>query len=281
MKEYRLIRIVAYVILITYLLISIFPLLWMISTSFKPLGQVYELPPRWIPRTPNIQNYLDLFYKTKGGSDFGIYIMNTIIVSIITTLICIIFGSSAAYSLSRYAAVKGAGSIMLLIILSRMIAPTALLIPFVVMAKKLGILDTKTLLIICNLYMQLPLFIWMAKGYMDGIPKEIDEAATIDGCNRFQAFYKIILKLASPGLISFSLISFLFTWNDFLFALSLTMTTRSKTLTVGMQDFFSDTTVEWTKVSAAGVISLIPALIFVLFFQKYLVKGLIEGSMKG
>jgi multiple sugar transport system permease protein len=129
--------------------------------------------------------------------------------------------------------------------------------------------------------MQLPLYIWMMKGYMDGIPIQLDDAAKIDGCNRFQAFSRVILRSSLPGIVSFSILVFLFTWNDFIFALSLTISDSAKTLTVGMTDFFSDTTIEWTFVSAAGFISILPALVFVLFLQRYLIKGLVEGAIKG
>jgi len=268
----------SYIILISYSLLALLPIMWMFSTAFKTNEKVYDLPPRWIPDEPTLSNFRQILSSAK-GTNFGYYILNSIIIASLTTLICVIVGSMAAYSFSRYE-VPGSGLLMLLILGSRMIAPTALIIPFLVIARNFGIMDTRIVLIAANLYMQLPLYIWMMKGYMDGIPKQIDDSAKIDGCNKFQVFYLMILRLSWPGIVSFAILVFLFTWNDFIFALTLTLE-NSKTLTVGMFDFFSDTTIFWSNVSAAGVLSIIPALIFVLFFQKYLVKGLVEGAIKG
>jgi multiple sugar transport system permease protein len=262
-----------------YVLISIFPILWMVSTSLKPLHEAFEIPPRWIPKTPTIENYYDIF-DTSQGSNLGKYTTNSLIVASSVTLLCVAFGTLAAYSFSRYR-VWGSNVILLLFLASRMIAPTALIIPFMLIARALDIMDTKFVLVAADLYMQLPLYVWLMKSYIDGIPRELDQAAKIDGCNNFQVFYQIILKISLPGIVSFGILVFLFTWNDFIFPLTLTITENSKTLTVGMIDFFQDTQVEWTQLSAAGTIAIIPVVIFLSFFQRYLVRGIVQGAVKG
>jgi multiple sugar transport system permease protein len=272
-------QIIPYIIIGAYVIISLFPIAWMISTSLKPPGEAFEIPPRWIPESPTIQNYHDIF-DTSQGSNLGKYTLNSILVASTVTILCIAFGTLAAYSFSRYR-VWGSNLILLMFLASRMIAPTALIIPFMLIARSLEIMDTKFVLVAADLYLQLPLYVWLMKSYIDGIPKEIDQAAKIDGCNNFQVFYQIILKISLPGIVSFGILVFLFTWNDFIFPLTLTITENSKTLPVGMIDFFQDTQVEWTQLSAAGTIAIVPVVIFLSFFQRYLVRGIIQGAIKG
>ena len=166
------------------------------------------------------------------------------------------------------------------VIFSRMVPPVSFIIPFVIIFGNLGLKDTQLSLIITNTFFCLPFAIWVMKPFFDGVPSELEDAARIDGCDKIQLFFRVLLPIVKPGITAAAILSFLFSWKEFLFALVLTAT-KAKTLPIGLTDFFIDEYIEWNRLAAASTISIIPAIIFVVLFQRYLIRGMLAGSVKG
>jgi len=269
-------RLICYVILFSYLIVSIFPIYWMTITSFKSRVETYRTPPTYIPTNPTFENY-QIIFTTR---PFARYMYNSIVIALVATLICILVGSIAAYGFNRFR-FRGNRFWLFIILASRILPPIALITPFFIMAGKLGLVDTLRAQIMVEVYQWLPFTIWIMESFFDAIPRELDESAQIDGCTRSQSFRKVILPLSVPAMSSTAIIAFVGSWNEFLYNLILAPTPAAKNLSVGASDFIADMFISWNQMGAGGLITCIPALIFVLFFQKYIVQGLVAGSVKG
>lgn len=267
-------RTLIYVLLVIWLLIALFPPFWMLMTSFKTKDHVYDMPPQWFT-LPKIQIYKDAFTFTP----LTLYIKNSLTIALTVTAICVFLGAPAAWGLSQFR-LPGGRLWFLLVIGSRMIPPVALLTPFFSLFVKFGIIDKDLSLVIPYTFFNLPLAIWIMKNYFDGMPRELFEAGRVDGCNQLQLFLRIGVPVNIPGVVLAAILAFLFSWNEFMFALVLTQQ-KAVTLPVGITNFFADGFVLWNTLSAATVVSLIPAIIFVGIFQRYIIKGVTEGALKG
>ena len=260
--------------LMVYVAVIAFPILWTVLTSFKDNAAVFQLPPVWLP-TPDWGSYIDVLQN----SAFVGNIINSLIVSTSVTLVCILLGIPAAYGFSRLPH-RGSNVIFNLIIGSRLVPPVAFIIPFLIIFGQMQLLDTRVGLVIANVFFSLPFAIWVLRGFFDSIPRELLEAAKVDGCDNPRTFLRIALPLARPGIVAAAILSFLFSWNEFMFALTLTRT-DAKTLPVGLTDFFQDDIIVWNELAAATVIAVIPAVLFVFLFQRHLIRGMLSGSVKG
>ena len=267
---------VSTVILLLWVVIALLPIVFIFVTSIKTDEEVYLPYITWIPQKPTIKPYI---YALFGESPFSQYIMNSIIVAGTTTAIVIILASISSYAFSRFK-FKGGQAGMFAVLASRLLPPVSLLIPWFIVASSLQLIDTLQALILTNIYMNLPFAIWLLKGFYDAIPRDFDDAALVDGCSTFQAFRKIILPLIGPGIGAVAVLTFLFSWNELLFAITLSMTPASRVVSAGVYDFVTDAFIEWPKLCAAAMLAVIPAMIFVIFFQKYLVRGLVAGALK-
>jgi len=259
-----------------YLSINLLPILWLLSTSIKPDALANAYPPTLIPWPITFEAYSDALEKFS----FAANLRNSLIIALGSTAISGGLGVLAAYSFSRFR-FPGDRLLMILALVARMVAPIALVVPFLILARYLSLFNSKLVLIIANTYLNLPFVIWLMKGFLDGISTDLDDAALIDGCNHLQAMYKVILPLALPGLAATLILVFLFSWNEFLFAWALTSNLDAEPLTVGLKDVVGEQTVLWSLLSAAGVFTMLPAIIFALLFQRYIVSGLATGAVKG
>lgn len=269
-------KILPRLVLVLYFVVNLFPLYWIFITSLKTDAEIYQPQPTLVPRAPTFENYVTIFTTRP----YLKYTVNTILISVGATLACALFGVLAAYGFSRFK-FSGNRTLRYLFLSSRVFPPISLIIPIFMMMGWLGLYDTIAAQIIVNTYMWLPFFIWINIGFFDSIPAEIDQAAQIDGCTRFQAFFRIALPLAVPGIAASSIIAFLGTWNEFLYNLILGPTPAAKNLSVGASDFIADMFVSWNQMAAGAIISCLPAFIFVIFFQRYIITGLTAGSVKG
>lgn len=260
--------------IIIFIILNLFPIFWMISSSFKTSSEITTLPPKFFVK-PKIINYIAIFKERP----FFHYTINSVTIAGSVALLCILLGVPAAYALSKFE-FPGRKIFLISIISSRLFPPISLLVPFTILFTKLQLVDTRLGLIVASLFLNLPFVVWLLIGFFDSIPHELEEAARIDGCDRIDVFFKIIIPLVKTGMASGAILSFIMTWNEFMFALAFTRM-NAKTLPIGLYDFFADDFVVWNKVMAASTYSVIPAIIFILFFQNYLVKGLISGSVKG
>lgn len=272
-KRGRLIeQIVAFSVIISASLLVILPLIWIFLTSIKTRQQAYQIPPVWF-FTPSTENYLALFVKYP----FPRYFLNSTIVSFSVTILVLVLGSLAAYSISRFN--TGGNFLKLLVLNSYTMPPIAILIPFFLIIQKLNLFDTYPSLILASLSFLLPFAIWMLIGYFDSVPKDMEEAAQIDGASPLQSLFYITLPIAAPGIVSTGILTFLFTWNEFLFALILTGN-KTRTLPVAIANFKTQYGIEMGELSAATMLMIIPVILLAFSIRGYLVKGLSLGAVK-
>lgn len=257
------------------LVVMILPIVWLFSTSIKTNTEMYSLPLQIIPNNPTIQNYIKIWEEVP----FLKYVRNSTIMAIYSTLVTLTVASFAAYYLSRIIR-KSNNWFLNLILIAQMFPAMLLIIPIFIYVRNLGLLGTYTGLMLTYLTFLIPFSTWALTNFFRNIPIELDEAALIDGCNRFGTLFRIVLPVASPGLVSVGIYCFLTAWNEFLFSMVF-MSAQSKwTIPVGLNALTSQFAAEWGMVTAGGVICLIPATIIVIFLQKFLIAGLTAGAVK-
>ena len=255
-------------------LLSIAPIIYIVITSFKEPELTFAIPPVW-NFTPTLKNYQEVLSST----DFGKYFMNSIVVALATTGIALTLGTMAAYGFSRFR-FRGHFWLKMSSLIPQMLPPIAIIVPLYVLFSKLDWIDTRQALVISYLTFTIPLSIWMMIGFFDEVPIELEEAAMIDGCSRLGALLRVSLPLVIPGMAATAILAFLYCWNEFLYAVILTGR-DARTLPVTITSFMTNKSVLWGRIAASGSLVLIPVLIFALLAQRYLIRGLAKGAVKG
>lgn len=265
-----------YLALVLTVALTVFPLVWLFLTSIRSSADIFSVPVHIIPETATLTQYVAVFaqYDTMG------YVWNTVIVSVATVVLVHLLAIPCAYALSRFR-MPGAMLIFGLLLIMRMIPVIALAIPLFAVFAAMGLLDTVWALILSHTAAKLPVAIWLLLGFIQDVPKEIEEAAQSDGAGTVRTLVQIVAPLIAPGIGASAVITFLFTWNDLLLALTLTSSKAAQTLPVGLTNFVSQFGIDWGAMSAAGVLMVIPTLVFVWFAQGLLVKGLTTGAVRG
>ncbi|PBB17984.1 carbohydrate ABC transporter permease [Mesorhizobium sp. WSM4313] len=265
-----------YLALVVTVALTVFPLVWLFLTSIRSSADIFSVPVHIIPETATLTQYVSVFaqYDTMG------YVWNTVIVSVATVILVHLLAIPCAYALSRFR-MPGAMLIFGLLLIMRMIPVIALAIPLFAVFAAMGLLDTVWALILSHTAAKLPVAIWLLLGFIQDVPKEIEEAAQSDGAGTVRTLVQIVAPLIAPGIGASAVITFLFTWNDLLLALTLTSSKAAQTLPVGLTNFVSQFGIDWGAMSAAGVLMVIPTLVFVWFAQGLLVKGLTTGAVRG
>ncbi len=269
----RLADMLAHIGVAIVIIVALLPVVWLLMTSFKKPVDVYAMPPK-IAFTPTVENYVTLFVER----NFLHYLNNSIVVSFFATFICVFLGALVSYVLSRYR-IKKKENIAFWFLSLRMLPPIAVILPYYLLFRNLGLLDSRIALVLVDITITLPFSVWMMKGFFEEVPIEYEEAAMVDGCTRFQAFLRIILPLVRPGLAATAVFSLIFTWNEFLFAL-IVSGEGAKTLPVGVTGFVTFEGIKWGLLAAGGVFIIAPILIASLFIQKNLIRGLTFGGIK-
>lgn len=257
-------------------LLSVMPVIWLVLTSFRPLVDIFRFDPQWIPRTLNLNNYQTVFRSI----DLGKYLSNTMIVSLAVTVVCLMIGSLAGYALARYR-FKILGAVQGVFLVGRMLPIITALVPLFLIIAAVNLLDTFLALILVHAAFKLPVTIWLMQAYVSTIPKDLEEAARLDGCSTLQLLLRVTGPLVLPGIAAAGIIAFLFTWNDLVIALVLASSKRTQPMSVGLTNFFLEHGIDWGPMSAAAVVMVVPALLFAFFAQRYLIQGLTAGSVKG
>jgi multiple sugar transport system permease protein len=247
-----------------------FPLLFMVRTSLVSENEYFKLPPSL---GFNLEHYKYVLFQ----SDFPKYIFNSFLVSSIVVLIILVVGGMAGYSLARYK-FKRKKDFLFFVLTTRMGPPVAFALPFYVLFIKLNLIDTYTGLIMIYILFNLAFGVWMSYSFFKEIPVELEEAARIDGASKFQTITKIILPLATPGLLATGILIFILTWNEYFYAFIMTRF-DVKTFPVHIPSFFGAYQINWGQMFAASTIATLPVLIFGLLIRKYLVKGLTFGAV--
>jgi multiple sugar transport system permease protein len=251
------------------------PFLWQVITSLKPTPELTRLPPL-LPRYPTSIHYVSVFT----GHPFGRIIMNSVVVSLISTIFSVGLGSLAAFGLAKLR-VKGSVLILALVLATSMFPPIATVSPLYLIIRFLGLRDTWWALIITYTALTLPISIWILTNFFREVPGELFLAARVDGCTPFQIFRKIFFPLAAPGVFSTAILVFICSWNEFLFALTFTSTTASRTIPVGIALFPGLHEIPWGDMAAASVVVTLPLVVLVLAFQRRIIEGLTSGAIKG
>jgi multiple sugar transport system permease protein len=270
---------IAYTILCLFLVLSQIPTYFLFVTAFKEKEEIYQSDITWFPRQIIFSNFTRVF-NWEGRTDFVYYFRNSTGIALLSTAIVIVLGSMAGYAFSKFR-FFGNTTLLFLILFSRVIPPISLLVPFYKMASDLRLADSWTAIIWTNVYVSLPLMIWLLRGFFDTVPSELAESARIDGCTNYGAFLWVVLPVAAPGVGAAAILTYLFSWNEFIFAQVLSNTNAARTIPVGLFDFVGDYYVDYGAMTAAAIVASVPAIMFILFFQKYIVSGLLAGSMKG
>lgn len=264
------------VILLICLLISL-PIISMVGTSFKTSVDArasYSIFPqrgKWY-----FQNFGYVLNKT----NFGHTIINSAIVSITAAIFSVILASMAGYALSRWST-KVTGAFITLLLALQMMPMILILVPTFIIYKSVHLTNSLWGLIINYTSSNLAFSIWMLKGFFDTTPKELDEAAMVDGCTRFEAFYKVLMPIAAPGISTVAIFTFVRCWNEYMVAKTLIVADKYKTINQGLQLFVAEYSIDWALMSAAAAIATVPTIVFLVFAQKYLVQGMTAGAVKG
>ena len=256
------------------------PGLWVVLNSFRPTVEIMAKPPVWIP-TLTLEHYRSMFGGAgEGGVPVLSYLRNSTIVSVTSTLIAILIGMAGGYAFARYH-FRGKSGWFVGLMLFRAIPGVALSLPLFIVFARVGIIDTHFGLILVYVALNVPFTIWLTDGFFRQIPKELHEAAEIDGCTRWQAFWKVEFPVARAGVAAAAIFAFLTSWNEFALASQLTRSSGTKTIPVGLLDFTSEFTINWGGMCAMAVLMIVPALILTFLVQKHLIAGLTFGGVKG
>ncbi len=268
----RRIRIIASVVVG---LLFLFPIAWMVLTSFKHQVDIFTDPPTFFFK-PTLDTYVEYIRRT----DFVHRLLNTVIIAAGSGLLSIVVGSLSGYALARIR-LRGAKAIGLIALLSRGVPPISMAVPMFLVARKFGLTDKHITLILAYSTFLIPYVMWLMRSFFVSLPPELEESAMIDGCSRFGAFFKIIVPISMPGLLSTMIFSMILAWEELLFAIILT-NRNATTLPVTIAGISADTIngANWGALTAVGTIAVVPVVIFALLVQKWLIQGLVEGATK-
>jgi multiple sugar transport system permease protein len=251
------------------------PVLWMIVTALKPETDLFSTPPRLWPTAPT----LDAFRRVFTDYPFADYFRNSLIVVVASTGISLVFSSLSAYGVSRFK-FRGRGSFLTFLLISQMFPSVMLVIPYFKIIQVAGLYNTYAALIVTYVSFTMPFCSWMMYGYFKSIPRELDEAATIDGASPLRTFLSVVLPLSLPGIVATAIYAFITGWNEYLFALILTSSEDMKTVPVGIGQLIGQYKIQWNDLMAASIYAVVPLMVLFVFLQRYLISSLTAGAVK-
>jgi len=257
--------------LVLFFVAFMFPFAWMIISSFKTQAEILTMPPKWI-FTPTFKNFVEVFE----GQEFLMYMLNSFLIAVGATLAALVLGLPAAYAIAR----RRMPSLGFTILVARIVPGITFLIPWFMLFSRLKMVDTLPALILTHMLVTMPFVVWVMIPFFEGIPGDLIDAARVDGCTEQYAFMRVVLPISGPGIITGSIMAFVFSWNNFMFSMILTGV-HTKTLPVAIFNFLSYSEVNWGGLMAAAVIITLPVLVLALVTQKYIVRGLTAGAVKG
>jgi multiple sugar transport system permease protein len=278
MKTHGMTKLFRYALASVAVIAALAPVYWMMTISLKTEIDQFSVPPKWILFEPTLAHYRDAF----AARSFGQYLLTSIIVSVLSTLCAVLLGTLAAYALAQFRLPRRLDRHFALWILStRMFPPIVTVVPLFLLMRDVRLLDTRLSLVIVYTAFNLPFVVWMMRGFFKEVPRELEEAARVDGDSRMGALRRVVLPLVAPGLAATAVFCLIISWNEFLFALVLTQTDAAMTLPVGIAGRVTQYEIKWGVMSAAATVAMMPILVFALAVQRYLVRGLSLGAVKG
>jgi len=254
---------------------ALLPFIWMLSTSLKTEAEAFRVPPTWIPIKSTLDAYVSMWTK----KNFGIYFLNSTVISLATAVLSTFFGALAGYGFSRFV-FKGRKFLIGFFLATQMLPGVLLVGPYFKILSKFGLYDTRTGLVIAFLTICLPFSTWMMKGFIDRVPDALDQAALVDGCSRLGVFFRVILPISAPGMVATIIFAFLLAWGDLLWVICLTSTESMVTVTLGIARTVGEFQIIWPMLMAGALMGGMPAIILYLLLQRLLVQGLTAGAVK-
>jgi ABC-type glycerol-3-phosphate transport system permease component len=264
------------VFLALVVILAVGPVLWMFLTAFKPENEIYTAPPAWIPHDPTLSSFRYIAER----APFALYLRNSVLVALGTTTLGLVLGGLAGYAFSRFE-FAGKRPILFGILATQMFPSVLVIVPLFQLIRRLQLLDTPYALVLSNVTFALPLGIWLLKGSFDQVPRELDEAATVDGCTPLGALFRVVVPVSLPGIVATAIFLFIASWDEFVFALTFTSTDSARTLPVGLSLLTSSYEVQWGHLAAMSVMVTVPVLILFMVIQRGLVGGALSGAVKG
>jgi multiple sugar transport system permease protein len=265
-----------YVFLVIFVLVSVFPLLWVFKMSIITKAELYATPPTILPQNLSAAEWTQVL----GDSTFQRALINSSVIAGVTTVICLFFGSIAAYAIARLR-FRFKSTVMTLILAISFFPAVAIIAPLFLQYTQLGLINTYASVIITDTVFALPLTIWLLVAFFRELPRDLEDAAKVDGATTIQAFRKVIVPLAAPGVFTTAILTFIYAWNEFLFANTFLFDESTQPVTVVIPNFATIYTVDYGAQAAAAVIVTVPLVILVLIFQRRIVSGLTAGAVKG
>jgi multiple sugar transport system permease protein len=268
--------VLAWAVIGALLVVVLTPFYWMVNTSLKTSAQVQSLQPYYYPRPLTLQNYVELLTATR----FPVWIRNSATVALGATLVTVVVSCLAGYSLTRIR-YPGRRLLATTVLIVYLVPPTLLFIPLYTILNGLGLANTLWALLVAYPTFTVPFCTWLLMGFFRSIPPDLEDAAMVDGANRIQAFRRVILPLAAPGVLAAGLFAFTLAWNEFLYALVFVHDTELKTVPVGLNDLMFGDIFLWGQLMAASVLTTVPVVVLYTYLQRYMVEGLTAGAVKG
>lgn len=258
-------------------IIFLFPIYWIIVNSLKSNGEIFRMPPTFYPHDLCLDSYLDQIV-----GDYSIFrgLRNSVVISVFGCLISMILAVPAAYGLARYR-IKGQKIFILSFLITQMLPVTLLLTPLFLIFQKMGLYNTYAAPVLANATTAVPFVVLILRTYFLGLPSELEDAARIDGCSSFKTFFRIMLPIAQSGIVTSAVFSFLFSWNDLIYALTFISSQPNRPLTAGIYNFIGKYGIQWNNIMAFSTLIVIPVVLIFIFLQKYIVAGLTSGAVKG
>ncbi|MDI6772601.1 MAG: carbohydrate ABC transporter permease [bacterium] len=263
-------------LLVLWLAVTLLPYVWMFLTSIKTEREIYTFPVKYWPSAPTLAGYVQLLRTTP----FVRYMVNSFYVAGGTVLVAMTAATAAAYCLSRLR-FRGKRSVLFLFLTTQLFPAILLVIPLFIIMRGLGLLNTHLSLILAHATFAVPFSTWLMTGFLNALPRELDDAAMIDGCSRMQVFWYVLLPLAAPGLAAVGTYIFLYSWNEFVYALTFTADVSARTLPPGLSTFIGEFIIRWDLLMAGGVITAVPVTVLFMLVQRQLIAGLTAGAVKG
>jgi N,N'-diacetylchitobiose transport system permease protein len=262
-------------------LVTLFPIFWMISTAFKPATEIYSLTPRPLPAHPTWSNFANVINGSVIGMPYWTFLRNSLVVTLSSVVVSSAIALLAAVAVARFR-FRFRTSYLIMLLIVQMLPQQALVIALFLDFRAANLLDSLVGLTLLYIAFSLPVTIWMLRNFVAAVPRELEEAAAIDGAGPFRVFFRVLLPLVAPGLVTTSVFAFIFAWNEFVFALTFLGTDTAKfTLPIYVTYFFSKGSVDWGAIMAASVLFTLPVMIFFLIVQRRLRAGLLAGAVKG
>ncbi len=269
-------QVMTYVLLAAIIVVAVFPAIWMLSTSIKNVTELYDMPPEIIPDEPTMGNYGKVLANPKMYQAF----FNSVLITVCVVALTLFISVLAGYGFARF---KFAGSKVLKVglLFGQMVPGVVIIIPLYSLFSKIGMLDSRFSLITADMALTIPMGVIMLSSFFAGVPRELEEAAMIDGCTGFGALFRVVLPVAKPGLISVAIYTFINAWEEFLFALNLTTSSATRTLPIAISMFSGEFSVDWGATMSASAVVALPVLLIFLLCNRYFVTGLSDGAVKG